>query len=132
MTTYIVSNLVATNKTLAVVAVTWPIRIIRADLAIAGQLQVTRVTGASLSGGTAVTPSPMRQLPGVPAALSTSKNGATVSGTSNDLGTYPTTYQPATDLFIGVGSAFTALVPGTLASSNVEIIYEEVHLARTV
>jgi hypothetical protein len=127
MTTYVVATpTVTAGQTVGLLAASWPIRIIQAT-ASGGGLTVARVTGASMSGGTAVTITPMRQLSGVPSALATAKYGTTVSGTSAALGVY-SSYQPPSDLFVNVGSAFTIV---TSTSQNIQIYYEEVHLARS-
>lgn len=121
----------ANGATVGILAVTWPIKIIRVDTSSStNAIIAARVTGASFTGGTAITPAPARQLPGVPAAVATAKSGTTVSGTNGALGTYLGTYTPATALYVNVGSAFT--VVNTIANSIIVIYCEEIHLALSV
>jgi hypothetical protein len=131
---YIVA--VGANATLSIAPVTYAIRIgaIQAyyfSTTAAGNLSTYKYSPSTLSGGSAVTPIPLRD--GAAAALATVKSGATPSGTQRQLSglVVPPNGQASTkfvyDLIIQPGSVFH--VTSTTASGDIQ--FEEFHLARS-
>lgn len=104
---------------------------------------IYRYAGASVSGGSATTPMPLRQ--GAPVTTATARIGQplTVTGTSsyltvcnNHLNTAASlvTYEPVYDLTVSPGSAFVAqfgwqISGGGTADLQANVYYEELRLA---
>lgn len=152
MTTYVVTRNFAGSgvPSIGVLAVTYPIRVSRVEFygGLAGSSPsppttvvtfVNNISGAGFSGGTSITPLPMRG--GAPPSTATSKYGYTSSGTKVFLapisaggGAGPTSsnYSFPFDYIVPPGSAVDVSQAGSLTSSYtwmVAIYYEELRLA---
>lgn len=104
------------------------------------QLTVTRVVGASLSGGTAFTPAPSRQ--GAPGTTVTARRDGSVTGSATELLGYEygppngtsnmhhvLTWQPSFDSLISAGSALRVVMAGANGSTAIGILsvhYDEI------
>ena len=151
MTTYIAANKFGTSgsPTLGVAAGTYPVRIVRIEFfgaqgippnSTPAYAYVYNYTGASFSGGTTITPVPMRG--GAPPSTATAKYGYTsLSGTKSFLtiistgggsGASTTSYTFPFDYILPPGSALSTDGQITLNTSvawAVAIYYEELRLA---
>lgn len=127
--------------TVGVIAVTYQLRITKIEVVANSSpwLNIFRYTSAGLSGGSSVTPVPMRQ--GAPAATATAKSGASATGTGTLIltrGAGSIDYQWPFDLLISPGSGLflvgavssgSTTVSGSLGS--VTLYFEEPRLTRS-
>lgn len=149
MATYVITG--AWDKSLALKAVTYEIRVVRVEVenddyefnAASGAYDyyplttdIFRYTSGTPSGGTAVTPSPLRQ--GAPAATATSWSGATApAGTATTVGRNfagsPSigTWDPPGDLTLSLGAVLFLPTPGTITqgAASYQIYFEELRLS---
>lgn len=126
MTTYVAGGQrSATNGDVGVKAGTYPIRIatIAAPTSGAGGYFIYLVSSITLSGGTSVTPVPLRA--GAPASTATCQVGAaTVSGSSLSLDVATSAaWTPAFDLIVAPGAGIKVTVG---ASAYVIFYFEEI------
>lgn len=133
---------------IAIKAVNYEVRILHAEFqnlvqnSTSGWLiiwsDINVCTGATLSGGTAVTPAPMRG--GSTAASAQCKSGsvsvswATMSAVSHTMSTAPTfsTWDPPADIILAVGSAlYIAGASGNITNDNltINVYFEELRLS---
>lgn len=149
MTSYEAAKYFGSTSTLtasmAILAGSQQMRIVKIEAALGGQASVPislfRYSGAGLSGGTALTPGPLRD--GASPALATVKTNPTISGTSTLLNTQLIAanatflYQFAFDVLIAPGSAFYVLNTVTTVAAGANLFslavqFEELPLARSV
>lgn len=111
---------------------TYQMRIAKIEIAssTAGTWVISKYTGISFSGGTAITPLAMRE--GAPATTATSKQGATVSGTQALLtsqsiaATSSASYQFPFDMIISPGNG---LWINGVNFVSVSVYFEDLRLA---
>jgi hypothetical protein len=146
---YIASNYVstvttATTVSFAVKANSYAVRAILFSGALGtgggAPLNIYRVAGATLTGGTVLTPAPIRD--GAGAASATARwNPTSVSGTSTlvitrpDVAAKPWSFQFAADFLIAPGDAVyvtsTNNSGSTSNASSFSLLFDEYHLARS-
>ena len=135
--------------TVAITPVTYQIRIAKIEAYIGGsyssvfpEFKVSKYLGGSVSGGTTVTPRPLRD--GAPSSSATVKSGVTPSGTLSQIVDQTNvsgslSYQFTFDCILspGVSVFYASMAGGTDAGgggyiASLLITYEELHLARSV
>lgn len=135
----------------AIRAVTWPVRFTKADYSSINTNRtlayIRRHEGSTISGGTALTPTPLQQ--GAPAATATARSGsisasgtqrnvalalvsgagdnALSDGTVQQLSNGAASFQPAIDLIIAPGDVFFLTLDAN-GWCNVTIYFEELRL----
>jgi len=142
MTTYVVyasSGSPATVNEVAIKAVSYPVKIARIDVSFstAGFVTAYRYAGATLTGGSTLTPAALRD--GAPASTVSAKSGVTTSGTStiiNSFGSSSGSFSYPFDVIIQPGNALRLnhyqLPAGGGSASPVylfTVYYEEIRLA---
>lgn len=141
MATYIASFQTTTSASLAVKANTFGIRIVKLELVSnasstnPGSFGASKYLSSTLSGGTTVVPSSLRD--SASSSTTTAKSGSTPSGTAISLAAQfgisgTVSYQFPSDLILNPGNVFSVSFSGSGGFSFLIIIYfDEEHLARS-